>query len=424
MKPIQGIQFRGPSPYTPRVNRTRLGPAVALLALALGLSLLFGAGTATATRMLPQAGPVPTRASRPSPRRRRRTSSPRRKPAASGHQASARPQAGGRRRRHRDHDDPARSLPGAARAQRPGPPGGRTRCSPAAGSYTDGDASTRRHREHDLPTHSAPRNFCVHYRWHEPRMSESATPAQVGRRRSTTSRARHGTFETRTSARLPRARLRRRRGPHDRQPRREVRRLPRRPRPGRASTATAPPTAPSQTSATGARRHTACSTTTTRVRSTASRRSNSLRVTAAHEFFHAIQFAYDVNEDIWFMEGTATWVEDEVYDSINDNYQFLAVQPDPVPAHARWTTASASSPTGPSCSSSTPRNDCDSRTVVRQFWEYADAPKGATRSRPSAAVDGRRNDQLDEPTSPSSRAGTRLPPAQLQRAHGLPDSRC
>ena len=41
---------------------------------------------------------------------------------------------------------------------------------------------------------------------------------------------------------------------------------------------------------------------------------NSLRVTAAHEFFHAIQFAYDVNEDLWFMEGTATWVEDEVYD--------------------------------------------------------------------------------------------------------------
>ena len=51
---------------------------------------------------------------------------------------------------------------------------------------------------------------------------------------------------------------------------------------------------------------------------------NALRVTAAHEFFHAIQFAYDVDEDAWLMEGTATWVEDEVYDSINDNRQFLA----------------------------------------------------------------------------------------------------
>ena len=54
---------------------------------------------------------------------------------------------------------------------------------------------------------------------------------------------------------------------------------------------------------------------------------NALRVTAAHEFFHAIQFAYDVYEDLWFMEGTATWVEDEVYDKINDNYQFLSDSP-------------------------------------------------------------------------------------------------
>ncbi len=50
---------------------------------------------------------------------------------------------------------------------------------------------------------------------------------------------------------------------------------------------------------------------------------NSLRVTAAHEFFHAIQFAADVTEDVWFMEGSATWVEDVVYDNINDNYQYL-----------------------------------------------------------------------------------------------------
>ncbi len=51
---------------------------------------------------------------------------------------------------------------------------------------------------------------------------------------------------------------------------------------------------------------------------------SSLRVTAAHEFFHAIQFAADVTEDTWFMEGSATWVEDVVYDSINDNYQYLS----------------------------------------------------------------------------------------------------
>jgi len=50
---------------------------------------------------------------------------------------------------------------------------------------------------------------------------------------------------------------------------------------------------------------------------------NSLRVTAAHEFFHAVQFAYDVAEDTWLMEGTAAWMEDEVFDGINDNFRYL-----------------------------------------------------------------------------------------------------
>ncbi|SFC30058.1 hypothetical protein SAMN04487968_10592 [Nocardioides terrae] len=49
-----------------------------------------------------------------------------------------------------------------------------------------------------------------------------------------------------------------------------------------------------------------------------------LKVTAAHEYFHAVQFAYDYLEDRWFMEATATWAEDQVFDSINDNVQYLA----------------------------------------------------------------------------------------------------
>ncbi len=52
-----------------------------------------------------------------------------------------------------------------------------------------------------------------------------------------------------------------------------------------------------------------------------------LQVTAAHEYFHAIQFAYDVNEDGWIMEATASWVEDELYDSINDNRAYLPYGP-------------------------------------------------------------------------------------------------
>jgi hypothetical protein len=47
------------------------------------------------------------------------------------------------------------------------------------------------------------------------------------------------------------------------------------------------------------------------------------RVTAAHEFFHAIQYGYDVDEDPWFMEASSTWMEDQFDDSSNDNRQYL-----------------------------------------------------------------------------------------------------
>jgi hypothetical protein len=50
---------------------------------------------------------------------------------------------------------------------------------------------------------------------------------------------------------------------------------------------------------------------------------DNLRVTAAHELFHMVQFAYDHEQDWWLMEGTAAWVEDEIHDDINDNLQFL-----------------------------------------------------------------------------------------------------
>ena len=49
----------------------------------------------------------------------------------------------------------------------------------------------------------------------------------------------------------------------------------------------------------------------------------SLQVSAAHEFFHAIQFGYDAWEDSWMSEGTAAWVEEQVYDDIDDNRRYL-----------------------------------------------------------------------------------------------------
>ncbi|HSK16077.1 MAG TPA: MXAN_6640 family putative metalloprotease [Gaiellaceae bacterium] len=52
-----------------------------------------------------------------------------------------------------------------------------------------------------------------------------------------------------------------------------------------------------------------------------------LRVTAAHEFFHAVQYAYDAFEDGWLLEGTATNMETTVYPDIHDNLSFLGYSP-------------------------------------------------------------------------------------------------
>jgi hypothetical protein len=48
-----------------------------------------------------------------------------------------------------------------------------------------------------------------------------------------------------------------------------------------------------------------------------------IQVTAAHEFFHAIQLGYDGDEELWMMEATAVWMEEEHYDDVNDCYQYM-----------------------------------------------------------------------------------------------------
>jgi hypothetical protein len=49
----------------------------------------------------------------------------------------------------------------------------------------------------------------------------------------------------------------------------------------------------------------------------------SMRVTVAHELFHAVQFGLDAREDGWFLEATATWMEEQVTDDVDDNRQYL-----------------------------------------------------------------------------------------------------
>ena len=48
-----------------------------------------------------------------------------------------------------------------------------------------------------------------------------------------------------------------------------------------------------------------------------------LQITVAHEFHHAVQYSYNVFFDVWYAEATSTWFEDELYDSVNQNYNYI-----------------------------------------------------------------------------------------------------
>ena len=48
-----------------------------------------------------------------------------------------------------------------------------------------------------------------------------------------------------------------------------------------------------------------------------------IQTTIAHEFFHTIQLGYDGWEKQWLLEATAVWMEEELFDEINDVYQYM-----------------------------------------------------------------------------------------------------
>ncbi len=103
-----------------------------------------------------------------------------------------------------------------------------------------------------------------------------------------------------------------------------------------------------------------------------------LRVTAAHEYFHAVQFGYDVTEDPYLLEGTATWAEDEVYDDIDDNVGYLRYGPMSKPGavldqnrnglevYGAWSFFRFLTERFPARQGTMP-------TVVRDVWRQADA---------------------------------------------------
>jgi hypothetical protein len=105
---------------------------------------------------------------------------------------------------------------------------------------------------------------------------------------------------------------------------------------------------------------------------------------AAHEFFHVVQFAYDFNEDGWLMEGTATWMEDEVFDSISGSYgwfpytalrhpevpidTFSRFQPFQYGSWLFWRFLEELF---------SPANGPRAPAVIRRVWEWADGSPGA-----------------------------------------------
>jgi len=53
-----------------------------------------------------------------------------------------------------------------------------------------------------------------------------------------------------------------------------------------------------------------------------------MKATAAHEFFHVIHYLWEPSswissKDDWWFEASATWIEDEVFDSVNDYHNYF-----------------------------------------------------------------------------------------------------
>lgn len=107
---------------------------------------------------------------------------------------------------------------------------------------------------------------------------------------------------------------------------------------------------------------------------TANTPAENLAVTAAHEFFHAIQFAYDVGEDTWIIEATATWAEDQLFDSVNDNLQYLPAGPLGRPQQS-LDSSFGITPYGSwiffrYLSERFPRAQAGLPVIIRRIWEY------------------------------------------------------
>ena len=119
-----------------------------------------------------------------------------------------------------------------------------------------------------------------------------------------------------------------------------------------------------------------------------------LQVTAAHEYYHATQFAYDIADDGWFLEATATWAEDELFDAVNDNVQYLRRSPITLPGRSMdkfeeggvfhygvWIFFRYLTERYPAKTGALP-------TLLLKMWQNADSSRGARKDKYSSqAID-------------------------------------
>lgn len=63
-----------------------------------------------------------------------------------------------------------------------------------------------------------------------------------------------------------------------------------------------------------------------------------IKVTAAHELFHAFQFQYttDIADNGWWMEATSAWMEDEVYPEVKDYLNYIGLRYDDANDNGKW----------------------------------------------------------------------------------------
>ena len=101
----------------------------------------------------------------------------------------------------------------------------------------------------------------------------------------------------------------------------------------------------------------------------ATRGLDGLHVTVAHEFFHAVQFAYNARDLTWWHESTATWMEDVAYDDVNDYFQYTRFVLEAPAVSLDWQPSLADGHQYGACVYVHYLDQTFGRKTIRQTWE-------------------------------------------------------